>query len=102
MYLFVKRILLIGVLVAFSAAAAAGTVKVPVGQQGTALQGVKIPKRGIFMKKVEAEFGEPLAKSTPVGDPPISYWEYKNYFVYFEKNRVLDTVLKFKQQNESR
>jgi hypothetical protein len=99
MIVFLKRILLICALAAVSASAAAETVKVPVGQQGEALQGIKIPKRGILMKVVVAEFGEPLAKSTPVGDPPISYWEYKDYFVYFERNRVLDTVLKFKQQN---
>lgn len=98
MIVFVKRFLLIGMLAAFSAAAAADTVKIPVGQQGAGMHGVVIPKRGILMKAVVAEFGEPLSKSTPVGEPPISYWEYKDYFVYFERNRVLDTVLKLKQQ----
>jgi hypothetical protein len=74
--------------------ALAETVKVPVGQQAPEKQGMQVPRRGIKKDAVEAGFGTPLAKSAAVGEPPISYWEYPDYFVYFEWERVLHTVLK--------
>lgn len=86
-------------LTATSGVVQAETVKIPVGQQGADQQDVKEPRRGITMDAVEAEFGAPLARSQPVGEPPITYWEYQQYFVYFEKDRVLDTVLKRSDEN---
>ena len=52
------------------------------------------PQRGAKMETVAAEFGEPVAKSRPVGDPPISRWEYEPFFVYFEYGYVLHAVAK--------
>jgi len=43
---------------------------------------------------VETRFGAPLKKTTPVGKPPISSWEYPYYNVYFESDRVIHSVLK--------
>ena len=95
---FARRGLILCVLAALCPAGMAETVKVPVGQQGTGLQGIVIPKRGILKSAVVARFGEPLSKSTPVGDPPITYWNYEDYTVYFEYDRVLDTVLNYTDQ----
>jgi hypothetical protein len=55
---------------------------------------MEVPARGMTEAGVQSRFGEPLAKSSTVGDPPISSWEYGDYVVYFETGRVLHTVLK--------
>lgn len=50
--------------------------------------------RGMTAENVEARFGTPDAKIAAVGDPPISRWEYKNFVVFFEYDRVIHTVVK--------
>ena len=74
--------------------AAAETVKIPVGQQAPDMRDLEVPKRGMSKGNVESEFGSPLTRSQAVGQPPISYWEFEHYFVYFESDRVLHTVFK--------
>lgn len=79
---------------ALTGPAAAEQVTVPVGSQAPAKQGMEKPRRGISKEKVREKFGEPVSTSPAVGDPPISAWEYPEYFVYFEYDLVLHTVLK--------
>ena len=55
------------------------------------------PTRGMTAKSVEAKFGEPESRKAPVGDPPISSWEYKDFVVYFEYDRVIHAVVKHHQ-----
>jgi len=50
------------------------------------------PTRGATMARVETNFGAPLSKQAAVGDPPISSWEYPDFAVYFEYDRVLHSV----------
>jgi hypothetical protein len=52
------------------------------------------PMRGMTAENVEARFGTPDTKIAPVGDPPISRWEYKNFVVFFESDRVIHAVAK--------
>jgi len=52
-----------------------------------------VPENGQTQADVEARFGTPLGKRSPVGDPPISRWDYEHWNVYFEYDRVLFTVL---------
>jgi len=52
------------------------------------------PARGMTATNVEAKFGAPDAKAAPVGDPPISRWEYKDFVVFFEYDRVIHAVVK--------
>ncbi len=52
------------------------------------------PHRGQTMNKVEAAFGQPELKQSPVGDPPIARWEYANFVVYFEYQNVIHAVPK--------
>jgi len=56
-------------------------------------QGLLRPRHGQSMSTVETRFGPPEAVNGPVGDPPISRWDYPGYSVYFEYDRVLDTVV---------
>ncbi len=50
------------------------------------------PKRGSSMASVEASFGPPATRSTAVGQPPITRWDYAGFSVYFEYNHVVHSV----------
>ena len=52
------------------------------------------PTRGMTAASVESRFGAPQAKDAAVGDPPISRWEYKDFVVFFEYDRVIHAVVK--------
>ena len=51
------------------------------------------PNRGSTMATVESRFGEPTARHATVGEPPITRWDYPQFSVYFEHDRVLHAVL---------
>ncbi len=71
--------------------AEAGSVRVPVGQ--TSYSGVT-PKKGQTKDQVEAQFGSPNSTHGPNGNPPIYYWEYEDFTVYFEASHVIHSVIK--------
>lgn len=57
-----------------------------------------VPHRGMTMAQVQKRFGAPVEKlPTAGGDaprhPPINRWRYNGYTVYFERNRVIHSVL---------
>jgi len=62
--------------------------------EGTAPQVSVGPASGTTQATVEANYGSPNAKRGPVGDPPISSWEYDGFIVYFEYDRVIHSVKK--------
>ncbi len=51
------------------------------------------PNRGNTMATVQSRYGEPTNRHATVGDPPITRWDYPNFAVYFENDRVLHAVL---------
>ncbi len=53
-----------------------------------------MPERFLLKSEVESQYGTPLMKSEPVGEPVISYWEYNDYLVYFEYDQVLHAFRK--------
>jgi len=53
-----------------------------------------MPRRWMTAASVESTFGAPEAKVAPVGDPPITRWEYKDFVVFFEYDRVIHTVIR--------
>jgi hypothetical protein len=55
------------------------------------------PDRGMTMDGVVQRYGEPQARSGPVGDPPISTWGYDDFVVYFENQYVIHAVVPHKQ-----
>lgn len=57
-----------------------------------------MPTRGQSKRQVENEFGAPLGKYGPTGDPSIYYWEYRNFTVYFEDSYVLHAVSNYRSQ----
>ena len=52
------------------------------------------PARGAQKDSVAKSLGQPTAAQSAVGEPPISAWEYDEFVVYFEHDRVLHTVAK--------
>jgi hypothetical protein len=50
------------------------------------------PARGSSMTRVESRFGVPTSRSGPVGQPPITRWEYPGFVVFFEYDHVVHAV----------
>ena len=48
--------------------------------------------RGKTMDKVKQQFGAAKTELPPVGEPPITRWQYENCTVYFEHDRVITSV----------
>jgi hypothetical protein len=81
----------LGLAIGLMASANADTLKtsgISAGEDGSR------PVRGTTQTQVEAKYGSPAKKKAAVGDPPISSWEYPDFTVYFEYDRVIHAVLK--------
>ena len=74
----------------FAQHANAEDVAVPIGGQGD--HNVQTPGRAWTQAKVQENFGSPLSRRGPVGDPAITVWNYGEFSVYFENDRVLHSV----------
>ena len=56
-----------------------------------------VPKRGVTMDDVQKHFGAPVTRHPAVGGgsphrPPITRWDYNGFSVFFERDRVIDSV----------
>ncbi len=54
---------------------------------------VERPQRGSTMSTVQSRYGEPVTRHAAVGEPPITRWDYAQFAVYFENDRVLHAVI---------
>jgi|AntDeeMetagen681_2_1112603.scaffolds.fasta_scaffold00005_41 hypothetical protein len=54
---------------------------------------LRTPRRGEAMESVERRFGAPESVRGPVGEPPITRWQYPQFDVVFESDRVIHTVI---------
>ena len=90
-----RSLMLVLALTLIPALATADVLLIEAAQQDASF--VKMPQNGMTMKMVEKWFGTPSRKLPPVGDPPITRWEYPEYTVYFEydNKRVFDLVKDF-------
>ena len=50
------------------------------------------PSRGMTQARVESDYGQQQDRHDPVGEPPISRWEYADFVVFFEHDRVIHAV----------
>lgn len=55
---------------------------------------MQLPVNGMSKDVVRSRFGAPAQTHAPVGEPPITRWDYEQWSVYFEYDLVLFTVLK--------
>lgn len=83
------------------AALAAGTVLgAPVSAETVAVgdslavreSAVERPGRGQTMSAVQSRFGEPASRHAAVGEPPITRWDYADFSVFFEHDKVIHAV----------
>jgi len=51
------------------------------------------PNRGLSMEQVYNKFGQAKQEISAVGTPPITRWIYEQFTVYFEHDRVIETVV---------
>jgi hypothetical protein len=76
--------------------AAAGSARAELividGQVQLRPSAAETPRRGTRMSDVEARFGAPLSRTSAVGEPPITRWDYDGFSVYFERDLVLHSV----------
>lgn len=75
----------------------ADTIEIPVGDQGD--PHIVLPARGESQNAVLERFGLPDDEHKPVGKPPITRWDYREFSVYFESGRVVDAVRQHHAQN---
>jgi hypothetical protein len=81
----------IALLAAFGSLASAQTVNMD-GAMARSDDGR--PSRGMSQTSVETQYGSPASVKSAVGDPPISRWEYANFVVFFEYDKVIHAVAK--------
>jgi hypothetical protein len=81
----------IALLFAFGAMASAETVNMGGATAGSEYDR---PTRGMTQASVESRYGSPVAVKAAVGEPPITRWEYPNFVVFFEYDKVIHAVLK--------
>lgn len=62
-------------------------------QSGYTATHAAIPSRGMSMNQVEQRFGQAMRRHSPVGDPPITRWDYDGITVYFEYKHVIHAVI---------
>jgi len=86
------KMTLVATVLALAAPAFSETLAVD-GQVMLKPSGVETPTRGATMEAVEARFGAPSNKSSPVGNPPITKWFYPTFVVVFENDKVLHAVV---------
>jgi hypothetical protein len=51
------------------------------------------PGGGMKMDEVVRKFGEPTKRHPTVGKPPITRWDYPQFSVFFEGDRVIHAVV---------
>ena len=70
--------------------AAAQNILIPLEQQG--LSSLPLPAPGATQSRVLEEFGQPDKQHPAVGTPKKSRWDYPDFSVYFENERVITSV----------
>ncbi|WP_022962385.1 hypothetical protein [Halopseudomonas pelagia] len=88
---------LAGFLLLTSPTVQADTLVIPLGQQA-AQASAQLPQRGLNSSSVRQRYGEPANRHAPVGQPPISRWDYADFSVYFEHDNVIHSVRQHRRQ----
>lgn len=67
-------------------------------QRAQQSESMNLPRKGMSMADVERQFGQPTSRLDARGgssrkQPVINRWMYPGYIVYFERSKVIHTVL---------
>lgn len=52
-----------------------------------------VPTRGMDMANVRNVYGAPRKEHPAVGEPPITRWDYEDFSVFFEYDKVIHSVV---------
>ena len=85
-----QRLLIPLLTILLGAQAHAEIIHIPIGQQGQ--PDVTLPSRGDSKNTVLERFGLADEEHPAVGTPPITRWDYREFSVYFEGSRVINSV----------
>jgi hypothetical protein len=70
----------------------ADTLTIPLGDQGAEIDSRNLPQLGQSKRSVLERFGLADEEHKPVGQPPITRWDYREFSVYFEYDHVINSV----------
>jgi hypothetical protein len=70
----------------------ADTLDMSAAEAATRFDAPGKPTRGMTQARVEQAYGTPASRQGAVGDPPISRWDYADFVVYFEYDKVIHSV----------
>lgn len=87
-----KLYVLIAAATLLSGTAAADTLQMDGTENAARFDAPGKPTRGMTEASVESAYGRPNSKQPAVGDPPISRWEYNEFVVFFEYDKVIHAV----------
>ncbi len=87
------NLLLLTLFLGLPGVSTADTLLLDLIQQQPSTETLPRPVRGQTMDQVRLQFGPPPEQLPPVGDPPITRWRYTPFTVYFEGDRVIDSVI---------
>lgn len=90
----VTRKLILALTLGLAMGASAQNMDMSAADRSSTFDAAGKPTRGMTQDAVEASFGTPSDTREPVGDPPITRWEYANFVVFFEYDRVIHAVSK--------
>lgn len=90
----VSAIILAAFFCGMTASVGADTLQTGTSENAALFEQAGKPVRGMTQARVEESFGSPTAREQPVGDPPITRWEYAGFVVFFEYDRVIHAVSK--------
>jgi hypothetical protein len=82
--------LLLALTLLLPSAAQADTLTIPIGQQGADL--TDLPQLGQSKRSVLERFGLADEEHAPIGKPPITRWDFREFSVYFEYDHVINSV----------
>lgn len=77
----------------------AETLYIPLGSQGGNGEPLSLPQKGQSMSSVRESLGAPARELPPVGNPPITVWDYGEFRVFFEYQHVIDAVKKHRPRH---
>lgn len=75
----------------------AQTLEIPLGEQGDPHL-TQLPQTGESRRSVLERFGLADQEHAPVGRPPITRWDYREFSVYFEYDHVVNSVRHHRSQ----
>lgn len=89
-----SAIILVALTCCFAGMVSADTLQMGSSENAPRFEHEGKPSRGMTQARVEAAFGAPQKTHAAVGDPPISRWDYAEFVVFFEHDRVIHAVSK--------